>query len=786
MPQPTQPGANQPPTQNKNWYAIRAKSEDTVEVLIYGDIGDFWYGESVTAQEFVKELQALTDKNLVVRINSYGGAVADGVAIYNAIKRHPKAKTTHIDGVAMSIASLIAMAGDTVHMAENAIFMVHAPMTGTFGNASFHLKQADMLKKYAEAMTTSYVAKTGKNAEEIRALLDDGEDHFYSAQEAKEAGFVDEITGATQDEESARYLQAALARFKVPAAVAARWPSALAEVAAALSPRFALGDRIKIKNPHDPEHEAGEIVLVSAEPVYGVAIDGMESMGMHRWYTDSELESDDASDSSMQMSHQKIPAAAAARFAAVAAQFTPEEDVMPEPTKPAATTAPDNVIQIEEAAVAKEQARIAARNTEITAMFNRFMDRDGVAALHSACIADPKLTTEQANAKLLAKLGEGSEPLAPTASGRAIAGEDARDKQRVAMVGSLAARMGVEKADAANPYRGMRLHELARACLAASGVKVDGLSMLDLASMAVSRQAVRGAQTTSDFPVILENTLHKLVLTGYQAQTATWQRFCKVGSVSDFRAWNRLVPGLLGNLDTVNEHGEYKNKNIPDALKNSVQATRKGNIINITPEVIVNDDTGYVMSIAQGLGALGQRAVERAVYTLLNANPTLSDGVALFHATHNNLAGAGAVPSVDTLDAGRQAMASQTAPGDDAEYLDIQPAIAVVTLAQGGNTRVIVNAVYDPDTANKLQKPNKVNGMVKDVVDSPRLTGTAWYLFADPNVAPVIEVVFLDGQQTPVVTEEVNFRTSGLAYKVELPFGVGAIGYHGGYKNPGA
>jgi ATP-dependent protease ClpP protease subunit len=105
-----------PQPANQNWYTIRAKGEDTVEVLIYGDIGDSWFGESVTAQQFVKDLQAIKDKNLVVRINSYGGSVSDGVAIYNAIKRHPKSKIVEIDGVAVSIASLIAMAGDTVQM----------------------------------------------------------------------------------------------------------------------------------------------------------------------------------------------------------------------------------------------------------------------------------------------------------------------------------------------------------------------------------------------------------------------------------------------------------------------------------------------------------------------------------------------------------------------------------------------------------------------------------------------------------------------------------------------
>lgn len=688
-----------------SWYSIRAAEDsDTAEVLIYGDIGESWFGESVTAKQFAEDLKAVADKKLIVRINSYGGSVADGVTIYNAIRRHPLDKTTVVDGVAVSIASLIAMAGDTVQMGENTLLMIHAPWGYAQGNAAVMREYADVLDTYAKAMATSYATQTGESVEEMLALLNDGKDHWYTAQEALDAGFVDEITAASEGTAAeaaslaAQYRAQAFSRFHVPAAVAAAF------------------------NPK-------ETIMPN-----------------------------------------KIPNTPA----------TPAAGAEPAPA-PSAT----NVVQIEEAAVARERERLTARNTTIRAAAKPFMARDGIAALVEEIIADPHTTTEQAREKILAKLGDGAEPL-NRMPGVITGGQDERDKRVLAMGGALAARMGAGKEEGANPYRGMRLHELARACLRASGVNPDGMSQLDVATAVLTRQMPRGAQTTSDFPVILENTLHKLVLTGFVAQPGTYERFCKIGDVSDFRAWNRLVPGLIGNLDTVTESGEYKNKNIPDAQKNSVQATRKGNIINITPEVLVNDDTGYIQAMAQSLGAAGPRAIERAVYTLLNSNPNLSDGVAVFATARGNLAGSGAVPSVTTLDVARQAMASRTAPGTDAEYLDIRPAVAVVPLAQGGNTRVLVNAVYDPDTANKLQKPNMVNGIVKDVVDSPRLSGTAWYLFADPNVAPVIEVVFLDGQRTPTVTEEVNFRTSGLAWKVELPFGAGYIGHHGGYKNPGA
>jgi ATP-dependent protease ClpP protease subunit len=177
------------------FYTICAKAEErTAEVLIYGDIGESWWGESVTAKQFVQELDALDVDTLTLRINSPGGSVTEGIAIHNAIRRHKAAnKIVVIDGVAASIASLIAMAGDTVQMSDNAAFMVHAPWGFAMGNSAELREYADLLDFWAEAMSASYARKTGKTKDDMLALLTDGKDHWYTAAEAKEAGFVDEV-----------------------------------------------------------------------------------------------------------------------------------------------------------------------------------------------------------------------------------------------------------------------------------------------------------------------------------------------------------------------------------------------------------------------------------------------------------------------------------------------------------------------------------------------------------------------------------------------------------------
>jgi len=179
------------------WYSIvSARGAKSAEVFIYGDIGESWDGETVTAKQFIKDVSALDTDHLSVRINSIGGSVPDGLAIFNALRRHKANVTVNIDGLAASIASLIAMAGDSIVMAENAMLMIHAPWSVVGGNAKDLRERADMLDKWAEAMAVSYVRAGGLEHDQALALLTDGTDHWFGADEALAAGLVDEIVAA--------------------------------------------------------------------------------------------------------------------------------------------------------------------------------------------------------------------------------------------------------------------------------------------------------------------------------------------------------------------------------------------------------------------------------------------------------------------------------------------------------------------------------------------------------------------------------------------------------------
>lgn len=176
---------------------LNAASATEAELLVYGQIGaSFWDDESVTAKSVVDQLAALpkSTKNITVKINSFGGSLADGLAIYNALKSAKQTVRCVVDGVAMSAASLIAMAGDTVEMPATSIMMIHAPSSSCYGNAAEMRKAAAVLDKFADAMVSAYTSKSGKSEADIKALLD-GEDHFYTGAEAVAAGFADAIIG---------------------------------------------------------------------------------------------------------------------------------------------------------------------------------------------------------------------------------------------------------------------------------------------------------------------------------------------------------------------------------------------------------------------------------------------------------------------------------------------------------------------------------------------------------------------------------------------------------------
>ncbi|HEV8503710.1 MAG TPA: head maturation protease, ClpP-related [Casimicrobiaceae bacterium] len=177
----------------RQWFTMKA-ADKSAEIVIYDEIGKSWWGEdTVSAKSFLDELNALGDVDAItLRINSPGGDVFDGVAIHNAIKNHKATVTAHIDGLAASAASFIAMAAAKIVMPANSFMLVHGASGFSFGNADDMRAVADDLDRIDKSLTATYAARSKSSTAKVKALMK--EDRLMDAAEAKEWGFADEVT----------------------------------------------------------------------------------------------------------------------------------------------------------------------------------------------------------------------------------------------------------------------------------------------------------------------------------------------------------------------------------------------------------------------------------------------------------------------------------------------------------------------------------------------------------------------------------------------------------------
>lgn len=180
------------PADAKPWYRIEAVG-DEARVYLHDEIG-YW---GTTSSAFVRELREYAAKDLRVHINSPGGDVFDGLAIFNALASHPKRVTTHVDSLAASAASFIALAGDQVVMEPNAMLMIHDAQGLGVGNAAELREYAELLDTCSNTIAKVYADKAGGTVESWRKAM--AKDKWFTATEAVSAGLVDEVVDRTAD-----------------------------------------------------------------------------------------------------------------------------------------------------------------------------------------------------------------------------------------------------------------------------------------------------------------------------------------------------------------------------------------------------------------------------------------------------------------------------------------------------------------------------------------------------------------------------------------------------------
>lgn len=727
------------------WYDFKAQAadENTAELHIFGPIGGGFFidEDAVTGKAIVEKLDELPEniKTIRVLVNSPGGSVFDAVHIANALRRQREELGRNIEvdveALAASAATIVTSAGNPVRMPRNALMMVHNPWALGIGDGDEMRALADILDKIRNTIIATYRWISKLSAAKLGKLMDDVT--WMDAEEAVANGFATDISEPV-------------------------------EVSASIDPKALL-------QLGEIPDEYRDRVMALIEPEQ---IDGNDGGAKPATKKGEEK---------MKNKPDSTPA-------------TPAEPTAPTPAEPTAPAAPDA-----SAAAKAERERVLAIQSTVKTTIAAGLDAKEANGIGEKAIeaGDSIDNVREALFDALAKKSAATGPKPTAQHPDIVPGEDERDKRVAGITAALLHRAGIsdsirEGAKKRPNYRALQDVEL-------DPGEFRGMSLLEHARESLERNkpgssrgktkmqiagdffALAGASTTSDFATALEEALHKTLLASYAISPDKWTRFCKIGTVSDFRVHNRYRLGFLGGLDVVLEDGEFTNKSLADATKETQQARTYGNILALSRQAIVNDDMGVFNGVAATLGRAAGLSIELAVFALLaentNMGPDMNDGDPLFHANHSNV-GAGAAISVAALDANRVIMAAQTDPSGN-EILDLRPAKLLVAAGIEGAARVINSSQWDHDST-KLQKPNMVMGLFDDIIGTGRLTGTRRYMFADPAVAPTIEVAFLEGEQEPYMELQDGWRVDGVEWKVRHDFGVAAVDWRGALTDAGA
>ncbi len=472
-----------------------------------------------------------------------------------------------------------------------------------------------------------------------------------------------------------------------------------------------------------------------------------------------------------------VPAASAAHQEARMSVNTPApavEPAVPMPSKEApitTTTAPQ----------ASAIEPVAAVKTWLPG-FYAAAEKSGVSlsALNAIASASPDLAAAQAS---LIDAMASARP-APQIAPRTEVVADARDRFAAGAEKALMARAGLDGGER-NEFASMSLRELARASLELSGARMSFSSSIDMVRRAM--MAAPGHHTTSDFPTVLGNVARKSLLKGYEEAGETFEVWTSTGTLPDFKSSTRIDIGMFPALAKVEEGAEYTYATTIDRGV-TLSLAKYGRLFAITWEAIINDDMDVLSRVPRRMGGAAKRTIGNLAYAVLTGNPTMGDGVALFHTGHKNLAtGGGSALSEASLQAARLAMRKQADPSGAATAINIAPRYLIVPAALESTARELMTSVSKLGQDNPSIR-NPVAGMAEVVVD-PRLDAastTAWYLAGDPNIYDTVEVSYLDGHRGPEMFEEQGFDVDGVRHKVRQVAGVNPLDHRALYKGAGA
>jgi hypothetical protein len=362
---------------------------------------------------------------------------------------------------------------------------------------------------------------------------------------------------------------------------------------------------------------------------------------------------------------------------------------------------------------------------------------------------------------------------------------DEGDTRRQGLVEALSYRANPGKtkvSDLSEPAREMRhfgLLRMAETWLETQGQMSRGMSSSEIAS--------RALMSTSDFPNLLADTINKSLRTAYNGNVPSYRRWASRGpNAVDFKQISVTTLSGMPDLVAIGEGGEIKYGNLSDG-KETYSLVSYGRVIGLTRKAIINDDLGAFNRIPAAYAGSAARLENRLAYAQLTANANMADGVALFHATHANLAGTSAAISVTALGVGRAAMRLQK--GLQSEELNIAPAFLIAPATQEALAYQYTSSQFVPALSGSVNEFRAGGRTALEPVIEAVLDGTsttAWYLVADPSQIDTVEYRYLDGNEGIQLQSQIGFNTNGVEFSAVHDFAAKAVDYRGMFKNAGA
>lgn len=394
------------------------------------------------------------------------------------------------------------------------------------------------------------------------------------------------------------------------------------------------------------------------------------------------------------------------------------------------------------------------------------------------------LTIEQAKMELLTTLAFRQANINPNAG--APMPDKNIEKARSGISAAIMHRAAPGKHKAtqeAKDFRGFTLIDMAKECITMAGGSTRGLSRQEIAKLSLnlggnSIQRAAGMHGTSDFPLILGNTINRSLRAAYEEIQPTWQPLGRQANFADFRVRNSVAIGEASRLEKVKEGGEYKYGTLPEE-GSSIKAEKWGKIIALTWEAIVNDDLNAFDKIPTALANSARQTESDVVWSLFLVDQKYSDNVNIFASGHGNLAAAAGPLNIANLQVARTAMRTQKGI-DKKTFINIEPRYLVVGPLNELAAYQYTSSAFTPVNNATI---NPVYNTQLIVIVEPRITDYSWFIVGAN--AETFEWGYLDGEGGLITDTREGFEVDGVEVKARLVFGAGWVDYRGAYKNAG-